>query len=458
MGWMTKTIAVLSAGIVPAMIAVPASAQSIATTLSSAYENSGLLEQNRALLRAADEDVAQAQSALAPILSWAANSTWTDPVASGDKISSTASLSASILLYDFGGSQAAIEATKEVVLSTRQQLIDLEQEVLLRAISAHLDVLRFQEFVRLRENNVRVITQQLRAANDRFEVGEVTRTDVSQAEAFLAEARANLAASQGDLAQAVEEYRLAAGIDPTGLAAVPRAAISYSEDEAKAFALRNHPSIRAAQHNVSAAELNIAQAEAALRPTVDLSGRLALDLDELNDGFETNQSVTLSIGGPISQGGRLASSIRQAMARRDAQRASLHVTSQNIEGEVGVAYALLAVSRASRDATDRQIRASRVAFDGIQEEADLGARTTLDVLDAEQDLLDAQVNSISAAIDETLAGYRVLSAMGVLTAEDLNLGVQSYDPAAYYNLVKDAPLGLSERGQALDRVLRAIGD
>ena len=449
----TQTLAVL-ATLAAGSAAAPAAAQSIATTLTSAYENSGLLEQNRALLRAADEDVAQATAALAPILNWSAGVTWNDPVPAGaDNITSNARLAAELLLYDGGATKTAIEAQKEIVLATRQDLIGIEQDVLFRAISAHLDVRRAIEFVQLRENNVRVITQQLRAANDRFEVGEVTRTDVSLAEARLAEARANLAAAEGDLAQAVEEYRAAVGIEPTSLNPVPNAQIQFGEAEAKGFALRNHPAIRAAQHNVAAAELNIARAEAALRPQVSLSGSVTL-----NDEFDTSQSVGITASGPIAQGGRLASAIRQAMARRDAQRAGLHVVRQRIEAEVGNAYALLAVARASREATDRQIRASSVAFDGIQEEAELGARTTLDVLDAEQDLLDARVNSISAAIDETLAGYRVLSAMGLLTAEDLNLAVQSYDPAAYYNLVQDAPLGLSERGRALDRVLEAIGD
>ncbi|KAA9010189.1 TolC family outer membrane protein [Histidinibacterium aquaticum] len=435
--------------------AAPAArAQSLADTLMNAYESSGLLTQNRALLRAADEDVAQAVSQLAPIISWTANAQVTDPrPIDGDFLTTSLGLSAQLLIYDGGATQTAIAAQKETVLATRAELRGIEQDVLLRAVEAHLNIRRASEFVQLRRNNVRLITEQLRAARDRFEVGEVTRTDVSLAEARLASARGNLASAEGDLAQAIEEYIAAVGTRPGTLGAVQPAQIGYDQAAAKAFAVRNHPSIEAAQHQVAAAELNIQRAEAALRPNVNLQGNIGLD-----DDFNSTESLSLSLSGPISQGGRLASSIRQAMARRDAARAGLHISRQQIEQQVGNAYALLAVARASAEATDRQVRAAQVAFDGVREEATLGARTTLDVLDAEQELFDARTALISAQIDATLATYRVLAAMGLLTVDRLNLGIQTYDPAAYYNLVEDAPLGQSDRGRALDRVLRSIGD
>lgn len=134
------------------------------------------------------------------------------------------------------------------------------------------------------------------------------------------------------------------------------------------------------------------------------------------------------------------------------------VTSQTVGQNLANAYAILQVAQASSSATDLQISAARTAFEGIREEATLGARTTLDVLNAEQDLLDARVSKVSADADAVIASYQVLAAMGLLTAEHLNLGVQTYDPTAYYNLVADAPSTYSEQGQALDRVLRAIGD
>jgi len=430
-----------------------AQAESLGDALAFGYENSGLLDQNRALLRAADEDVAQAVSSLLPIVSWSAGLSASNPRAPGaDVITGNLQVSAEITLYDFGRNQLAIEAQKELVLATRQSLIAVEQQVLLRIVEAYMEVRRSSEFVALRQNNVRLITQELRAAQDRFDVGDITVTDVSLAEARLAASRSQLAAQEGALARAIEEFRAAVGRAPNNLQPVPPAPVGRTLAEAKSVALATHPSLRQAQHNVTVAELNIARAETAMQPTVTLNGSIAID-DEFND----SQRLGLNIGGPIYQGGRLSSQVRQFMSRRDASRASLHVTAQQIEQGVGNAWSFLEVARASRDASERQVRAASVAFQGVREEATVGQRTTLDVLNAEQEQLDAQANLISAQVDETIASYSVLAAMGLLTAQNLGLRVQIYDPTAYYNLVDDAPTARSEQGQALDRVLEAIG-
>lgn len=437
-----------------ALAAVPAVSETLADALTDAYENSGLIEQNRAVLRAADEDVAQAMASLRPVVDWSARyQASNNTLADSTSFSGSISVSASLLLYDFGQSQISIEVQKELVLATRQALVSVEQQVLLRAVSAYMNVRRGTEFVALRQSNVRVITQELRAARDRFEVGEVTQTDVSLAESRLAAARAELAAAQGDLARSVEEFRAAVGRAPGALQPAPAAPVTRGLDDAKQFALRNHPSLLEARHNVAASELNVRRAEAAMNPTVTLDGSVTL-----SDEFDTSEQIGVTVRGPIYQGGRLSSQLRQAMANRDASRSGLLVQSQSIAQEVGNAFAQLRVSQASRDASDQRIRASEVAFRGVREEATLGARTTLDVLNAEQELLDARAGFISAQIDEIIASYTVLSSLGLLTASHLGLPVQSYDPAAYYNLVKDAPTVTSEQGQALDRVLRAIGD
>ncbi len=445
----------LVAGILAVTIgfASAAKAETLADALTSAYNNSGLLEQNRALLRAADEDVAQSVAATLPIISWALEATSTEPnLTSTDAIEASAAITASLTLYDGGVNRLAIDAQKEVVLGTRQTLRSVEQDVLLRAIEAYMNVVSAGEFVSLRQSNVRVIARELQAARDRFEVGEVTRTDVAQSEARLAEARSLLSTAEGDLAQAEEEFTAAVGRAPGTLAEAPSAPVSRSADEAKAFAVRNHPDVLEAQHSVSSAELSILRAEAATNPTIDLEGTIALDQD-----FEDTRQIGITASGPIYQGGALSSQIRQAMAQRDASRSTLLVTSQAIEQEVGNAYALLRVARASSVSSVEQIRAARVAFEGIREEARLGARTTLEVLNAEQELLDAQTNLISAQAEEVTASYAVLSAMGLLNVQHLNLPVQQYDPSEYYNLVKNSPTATSEQGQALDRVLRAIG-
>ena len=193
-----------------------------------------------------------------------------------------------------------------------------------------------------------------------------------------------------------------------------------------------------------------------MKPTISLTGRLGVTEDFDNDSFSHGGSIGIESTGPIYQGGRLSSLVRQAMANRDEQRGNLHVVRLTIEQNVTNALIQLNVARASEDANADQVRAADVAFRGIREEATLGARTTLDVLNAEQELLDARAALISANVDEFIAAYRVLATMGRLTARDLGLNVQRYDPAAYYNLVKDAP-AVSQQGQQLNRVLRALG-
>jgi outer membrane protein len=438
--------------------AMPAQSESLGDALRDTYHNSGLLDQNRALLRAADEDVAQSLAALRPVITWQAQAIYANTSASTagglpDSIDATISVYGSLLVHDGGASALATEAQKELVLQTRQGLVQVEQQVLFRTVSAYMEVRRASEFLALRRSNVGVIDQELRAARDRFEVGEVTRTDVSLAEARLAAARSLLAAAEGSLAQAKEEYRATVGRAPGRLDVVNPANLQHDLEAARAFAVRNHPEVLGAQHGVSASELNIRRAEAALNPSLNLGGTVGL-----NDQGDATQRLSLAYGGTLYQGGQLQSIIRQAQARRDASRSNLLVVSQGVSQNVGNAYASLRVARASREASALQVRAARTAFRGVREEATLGARTTLDVLNAEQELLDAQANAISAQADEVIASYQVLGAMGLLTAQHLNLGVQSYDPAAFYNLVRDAPATISQQGQALDRVLRSIGE
>ena len=427
-------------------------AESLSDSLRNAYQNSGLLAQNRALLRAADEGEAGSVAALRPIIKW--SSTFSHSVLGKAEANSlSAKLSASWLLYDFGQSKVGIQVQKETVLATRQSLISIEQSVLLRAVNAHMKYRSTVEFVSLRSANVELIVQELRAAQDRFEVGEVTRTDVALAEARLASARASFAAAEGDLVKAIAEYQAAVGrkpgnlITPAGLPGLPD-----NVDNAIDQARKHHPALKRIQHLIAAAELNVKKAKRANR--FDVRG--SANLTDTNSTTDLKRDFSITIGGPIYSGGVLASATRGKMAKRDAMRAELHFTSLDIEQGVRNAFVLLDVARASGDATDRQIEAASVAFRGVREEAALGARTTLDVLNAEQELLDARVTRISTSIDEQTAAYEVLASMGKLTAQSLNLGVKTYDPDEYYNLARTAPIAKSKQGKALDRVLESL--
>lgn len=431
----------------------PSAAETLADALATAYRTSGLIEQNRAVLRAADEDVAQAVAGLRPVFGYANSLDYTD-TEMGDTLSATAALTGSILLYDFGRSGLGIDAAKETVLATRAALVDIENTVLLNTVNAYLDVRTRSAFVDLRQNNVRLLTQQLRATRDQFEVGEVTRTDVSLAEAALAAARSGLAAEQGGLAQAREQYRAVVGQYPGQLAPPPATpSVPGTEAGARDIARRNNPQMLQLQSQVKAAELGVQSAKLATRPALNGSGRVSLD-----DDGDTVGSLKLELAGPIYQGGAIASGLRQAQASRDQLRAQLYTTGLLVDQQVGNAYANLAVAIASLDASDQQVRAATLAFEGVREEFQLGARTTLDVLDLEQDLLDARTNRISADVDRHRAVYQILDAMGVLTAEKMGLNVPIYDPSAYYNAVKDGPTyTVSPQGEKLDRILKAIG-
>jgi len=350
-------------------------AESLTDALISAYKNSGLLEQNRALLRAADEDVAQAVAELRPVLNYVVSSNYSslaDQAPMNDGISANLELSASFLLYDFGRSQLGIDVAKENVLALREALVGIEQNVLLRAVSAYVAVQRETSIVGLRNNNVRLITEELRAARDRFEVGEITRTDVSLAEARLAGAQSGLAVANGNLAISREEYRAAVGRYPSGLAALPTPpATAASQDAAASVARQQHPDIRQAQRNVTVADLSIAFANAARRPRITGSASVGVDRDG-----EESHGLGVALSGPIYSGGALASAERKAAARRDASLSSLHLTRIAVEQNIGNAWARLNVANAALQASDQQIRAATVAFQGVREETALGARTT----------------------------------------------------------------------------------
>jgi outer membrane protein len=451
----------LLAAMLASTAALPASAETLADAMVDAYRHSALLDQNRAVLRAADEDAAAAIAALRPVLQWVAEYSYQN-IEGFDANSSSIGLQASMTLYDWGRSAIDIDIAKETVLATRAALVGVEQDVLLGVVQDYLDVRSATEQVELQSNSVHVIGQEQKAAADRFEVGEITQTDVSQADAALASARASLASAQGDLQIARENYRAATGKMPNHLAAPPPSPkLPATLETARDIGRRTHPLIREAQRKAAAAELAVSAAAAEHNP--ELTGSAALTKQRSKTvstgGISTTSdsaSVSLSLSQTIYSGGRLPAAHRKAMAQRDSARASLLSVARQVDQSVGTAWAGIDVARAQIRAIDEQIVAAQQAYDGVREEATLGARTTLDVLDSEQSLLEARANKITAEANLQLAHYQLLSAMGLLTVENLKLGIPTYDPSAYYNAVQDAPF-TSRQGESLDRVLRGIG-
>jgi outer membrane protein len=455
---MTKGAAAVGFAVL-SVIASPGAAQadSLRAAMQDAYISSPLLEQNRFLLRLDDEGVAQAVAQLRPTLSFVASAN-RDLV--NDTTTSTASLVAEWVLYAGNSRRLSIEAARETVLAARQGLVSVEQQVLLDAVTAYLNVWRDSQVVNVREANVRVVTQQLRAARDRFEVGEDTRTDVAQAEARLAQARSQLAAARGGLQISQELFALAVGRHPgtmAGPGALP--GLPRSEAEADGLARQNEPSILRLQHEVTAADLAVEGARASYRPTISLDARVSNTFESPMPGGEgEGATIGLTLSQPIYRGGQLASLERQALAQAAAVRAALSQQTRINVQIMGNAWAQLRIANAQIQAADQQIAAAELAFEGVREEASLGARTTLDVLDAEQDVLDARISRIEAQASLYSAAYGILSAGGLLTVERLGLDVPGYDPSAYSDLVSGAPARVpSAQGDRLDRIMDRVG-
>ena len=418
----------------------------------SAYNTSGLLEQNRAVLRAADEDVATAASQLAPVVSWASSVSNSGSESSSYDTSGSVSISADYTIYDGGKSSLGLEAAKFSVLATRSKLVGIEQNVLFEAVTAYLGVIRETENVSLRENNLSVIREELRAANDRFEVGEITKTDVALAEARLAASNSALAVAKGSYEKAVASYVSAIGEKPGSLEYpnfIPE--VPNSLESAIAIALTEHPSIDELKNLIKVSEINSKIADLSTGFTISLESSVSLD-----EEGETSGSLSISASGPIFSGGKLYSSSRKKIALQEQVLARLYSSKISIEQNVTNAFSSLQVAQAAKSAAEEQIRATEVALKGVKEEAILGARTTLDVLNAEKDLLDARMQLISAKVDQNLSLYQLLLQIGRLTADYLSLPVLQYDVKKYYDLVKSSPASKTKSGRELETILKSL--
>jgi outer membrane protein len=450
-------MALTAAGVLAAPIA---SAETLTDALIAAYRNSNLLDQNRAVLRAADEDFATAVSSLRPVIAYTAEAGWVRSDAISplgrtvvEGTSAALTLSAEMVLFDFGRNRLGIEIARSSVLATRQALVQVEQQVLLAAVRAYVEVKVAGELVVNQQSNLRLITEELRAAEARFEVGESTRTDVAIAEARLAGSNASLASAEGSLLVARENYKAATGAYPGNLAPLPALpALPRSLEEAQSVARGTNPLIRQAQQLVTLSEYQLALAEAQRLPSI--GGGVAF---RTNDEGLDSQSIGLTMNQTLYAGGRLSSLQRQAIAGKDRANATLMQTAVEVMEAVGVAWANLQVQAASIAATEEQVRAAETAFEGVRQEAEVGSRTTLDVLDQEQELLDARNDRLRAQALRYVGVYQLLATMGLMTVDHLQLGIPTYDPEAYFNAVQNAP-SHSVQGKKLDRILEKIGN
>jgi outer membrane protein len=437
-------------------------ADTLEWALTQAYQNNPTINSQRAAVRATDEAVPQALSGYRPKISATASVTEqyieqksktsiTDPATYATIRGNTAvqQYGATVTQNVLNGFQTAnrTRQAESQVSGARETLRNTEQQVLLSAATAYMNLLRDGAILDLQRRNVEVLQEQLRQTRDRFNVGEVTRTDVAQSESRLAAGRSSLLAAESNYITSRSTYRQIIGVEAGKLAAAspvdrlsPKT-LPQAITEARAI----HPTVTTAQFTVDAALLQVKINEGVLYPSLNVVG-------SATKGFGASQSLTtieqfaasaaaqLTI--PVYQGGSEYSIIRQAKETLSQQRVNLDTAREQAQQTVVQSWGQLEAAKAQIQATQAQVAAAEIALNGVREEARVGQRTTLDVLNAQQELVNARVALVTAQRDRVVASYTLLAAAGRLSAQVLGLAVPIYDAVTHYHQVRDSWVGV----------------
>ena len=349
-------------------------------------------------------------------------------------------------LFDGLRTPNRVRSAESNVFSVRESLRNTEQSVLQSGAQAYMDVLRDTAVLDLRASNIKVLQEQLRQTQDRFKVGEVTRTDVAQAEASLAGSQADFYAAQSNLQNSIASFRQVIGEQPTRLEPTKplERFVPTSLEIAIAISQAEHPSIQSALHSVDVQALQVKIAEGALYPTVSVTGsaQQRYDVQSVPGTSAFVGSVVGSVSVPIYDGGQSYGQIRQAKENLGVAQFQADVSRDNVRAAVISAWGLLVSSKAAVQADQAQVNAAEIALNGTREEARVGQRTTLDVLNAQQTLLNARVSLVGAQRDRVVASYSILASCGRLSASALGLKLQPYNPVVHFDQVKDKWWGL----------------
>lgn len=434
----------------------PAASDTLTDALAAAYQTNPVLHGQRAALRATDEQVPQALSGWRPSLkaqgSYGAVDTRTDLNGGVETKDSLRPLSGSVTLTQniFAGGRTVngTDQAEATVLAGRASLESVEQVTLLNAVRAYMDVIRDQSVVELNKNNVQVLQRQLEATTDRFRVGELTRTDTAQAEARLSQARSNLTAAEAQLTASRSFYERVVGQMPGTLEKPARlAGLPQSEEDARRIAEENNPTLRAARYGEAASRSAISVAKGALLPTFDVQAQYRYGRDPSSAIRDVEESSILGVLNiPLYQSGVEYSRVREAKERNNQGRMQVMAALREVDEAVRNAWEVLRASQSRIVSTTEQVRASEIALEGVKQESEVGARTTLDVLNAELEYLNARVALVSAERDLAVAEYGLLAGMGMLTARNLELPVDYYDPQKNYDEVRNKWIGFGTAG------------
>lgn len=479
---MVKRTRVLASVAIMALMAgglsAPAMAESLRDAVGLAYRTNPSLLAQRANQRALDETSVQARAGLRPTVDATVGAnysrTHTDierrtspdtPIPidlNGDGIpdttsvlpgattvsggtietdSATASVGLNQTLWSGGRRSSAISVAEANILAGRQDLRRVEQQVMLGVIQAYADVLRDMEILRVRQENLQVLRRQLEESNARFEVGEITRTDVAQSEARLAQSEADLAQAQAQLSVSRAAYASVVGQAPTDLEALPPLpGVPGDFEAALDVALIENPQVLSAQYALTAAEANVAAARAEYRPTVGLQANYSGTSNDLA-GFGLTDRTAFTAGAsvrvPLFTGGLNRSRVAQALERANAAQIQVEDERRTILQNLSSAYAQAASARSSLLAGEQAVRAASVAAEGVRQEAQVGLRTTLDVLNQELELRSAQVTLASARRNQYVAEAQLLAAMGRLSGPQLDPQLEAYDASENYRAIRN---------------------
>ena len=431
----------------------PVRAETISGALAKSYGYSPDLNQQRAATRASDEGVPRATAGWRPTLSattsiGAATTKTVDKGVvklSSDSVPRVSSVSLTQTLYNGGRVGNGVRQAESSVLQSRETLRQSEQDVLVAGATAYMNVLRDTALLDLQTNNVNVLQQQLKQTEDRFKAGEVTRTDVAQSQASLARGQADAFQARSDLQNSTAVYRQVIGQQPRNLepARPVEPLLPSSLEAAMEIALKQHPRIQAALHAVDVAALNVTIQEGALLPTLTATGTATVNREPT--GFTNYQSkswsAVASLTMPLYEGGATYSAIRQAKEQLGQSRLQVDLQRETIRSAVVAAWGGFQTTKLTIQSFQAQVRANEIALEGVREEAKVGQRTTIDVLNAQQTLLNSRVSLVTAQRTQVVTSYTLLAAVGKLSAATLGLRVATYDPALHFDQVKGKWIG-----------------
>jgi outer membrane protein len=434
-----------------------ARADTLEGSLAEAYQNNPQLNSQRALVRATDEGVPQALSGYRPRVT----ATATAGTQYQDTLTHTGGNSYTNTRGQFTPHSVGVTATQTLfngfqtgnrtrqaeaqVSSARATLAVIEQNVLLNAATAYMNLLRDTALLDLQRRNVEVLQEQLRQTRDRFNVGEVTKTDVAQSESRLAAGRTQVLQAESNYTTSRANYRQVIGRDAGKLSAAPpvdRFAPKTLKD-AIAVGRGDHPNVAAAMFGIDVALLQIKINEGALLPTVTASASVQQNWEVSPTTLQQfNASLLGQVSVPIYQGGQEYATIRQSKETLGQKRLDLETARDQVQQSVSQSWGQLQASKAAIESTQAQVNAAEIALNGVREEARVGQRTTLDVLNAQQELVNARASLVSAQRDRVVASYSLLSAVGGLYARTLGLKVPTYDPIVHYEQIRDSWSGV----------------